>query len=277
MRIELRKINVSRMSDLLNNIENNIDFYMNSENNEIKIYDATFTLEEISEPLDANGKNEIDLSEEELIFQVLKWKENYLIGKLLHKKLRNFEDKYYGTFYERGFWAYICHLPIFRKYIKNRYFSFTNKETDDEEDNGKEKETIKSKIERFYLCQNAPSRTGIMFNWMLTDCLYDENKLYDLAEVGFSYIDSVKAIYERSFHKNKNIVKAFVIGIINNNRSSAFKDAKNNYRSKIPTHISNIAALNLLDSYDNFNELVTKITMEQKHIIAIYEREKNKV
>lgn len=109
---------------------------------------------------------------------------------------------------------------------------------------------------------------------MLTDCLYDQNKKYDLSEVGFSFIDSVKAIYERSFHLNKKIVKAFVQGIINNNKSAAFKDTKTNYRSIIPTHISNIAALNLLDSYDNYSDLVKKITLEQGNIISIYEKEK---
>ena len=273
MKIELRKISTSRYNDLLNNINVNLDFYMNSEKMDIHIYDDICTLEEISEPINNGEKIEIEISEEDLKFlsTILKWKENYLVGKLLHKKLQQYEYKYYGVFYERGFWAYICHHPMFRKYIKNRYFSGTVEESEDEDDRN---EDVMKKIERFFLCKGTPSRTGVMFNWMLTDSLYDKYKMYELSEVGFSFIDSVKAIYERSFHMNKRIVKAFVQGIINNNRSAAFKDTKTNYRSIIPTHISNIAALNSLDSYDSYNDLVQKITLEQKHIIVLYEKER---
>lgn len=273
MKIELKKINTSRLNDLYNNIDKNIDFYMDFNKTDIIIYDDTCTLDEISEPLDPNAKIEIEIPEDDLKFSstILKWRENYLIGKLLHKKLLQYEKKFYGIFYEKGFWAYLCHLPIFRKYIKNRYFTYDNEETEDESEIY---ENNLKKIERFYLCKGSVSRTGVMFNWMLTDCLYDQNKKYDLSEVGFSFIDSVKAIYERSFHLNKKIVKAFVQGIINNNKSAAFKDTKTNYRSIIPTHISNIAALNLLDSYDNYSDLVKKITLEQGNIISIYEKEK---
>lgn len=273
MKIELRKISTSRYNDLLNNINVNVDFYMNSEKTDIHIYDDVCTLEEISEPISNGEKIEIEISEEDLKFlsTILKWKENYLVGKLLHKKLQQYESKFYGVFYERGFWAYICHHPMFRKYIKNRYFSGVVEESEDEDDKN---EDVVKKIERFFLCKGTASRTGVMFNWMLTDSLYDKYKMYELSEVGFSFIDSVKAIYERSFHMNKRIVKAFVQGIINNNRSAAFKDTKTNYRSIIPTHISNIAALNSLDSYDSYNDLVKKITLEQKHIIVLYEKER---
>ena len=158
---------------------------------------------------------------------------------------------------------------MFRKYIKNRYFSGMVEESDDDDDKN---EDVVKKIERFFLCKGTASRTGVMFNWMLTDSLYDKHKMYELSEVGFSFIDSVKAIYERSFHMNKRIVKAFVQGIINNNRSAAFKDTKANYRSIIPTHISNIAALNSLDSYDDYKDLVNKITIEQSNIIKMYNK-----
>lgn len=273
MRIELKKIVFSRLNDLYNNMNKNIDFYTDYNKTDIKIYDDVCTLDDISEPISSNEKIEIDISDEDLKFPptILKWKENYLVGKLLHKKLLSFENKFYGVLYEKGFWAYICHLPIFRKYIKNRYFTENSKDSEDEDEVN---EDIIKKIERFYLCKGTASRTGVMFNWMLTDSLYDKNKNYELSEVGFSFIDSVKAIYERSFHLNKRIVKAFVQGIINNNKSAAFKDTKNNYRSIIPTHISNIAALNLLDSYEDYFELVQKITLEQKSIISIYEKEK---
>ena len=184
-----------------------------------------------------------------------------------------FRRSYYWYFLSNQIFRllYLCHHPLFRKYIKNRYFSGVVEESDDEDDKN---EDIVKKIERFFLCKGTASRTGVMFNWMLTDCLFDKYKMYELSEVGFSFIDSVKAIYERSFHLNKRIVKAFVQGIINNNRSAAFKDTKNNYRSIIPTHISNIAALNLLDSYENYGELVQKIALEQKHIITLYEKER---
>lgn len=271
MKIELRKISISEYNNLLNNINANLDFYMNPEKTDIHIYDDIRTLEEISEPINNSEKIEIEILEEDLKFlsTILKWKENYLVGKLLHKKLQQYEYKFYGVFYERGFWAYICHHPMFRKYIKNRYFTGVVDDSDDEDDKN---ENVVKKIERFFLCKGTTSRTGVMFNWMLTDSLYDKYKMYKLSEVGFSFIDSVKAIYERSFHMNKRIVKAFVQGIINNNKSAAFKDTKTNYRSIIPTHISNIAALNSLDSYDDYKDLVNKITLEQSNIIKMYNR-----
>jgi|GEM_PF-2527435 hypothetical protein len=271
MKIELRKISISEYNNLLNNINANLDFYMNPEKTDIHIYDDIRTLEEISEPINNSEKIEIEILEEDLKFlsTILKWKENYLVGKLLHKKLQQYEYKFYGVFYERGFWAYICHHPMFRKYIKNRYFTGVVDDSDDEDDKN---ENVVKKIERFFLCKGTTSRTGVMFNWMLTDSLYDKYKMYELSEVGFSFIDSVKAIYERSFHMNKRIVKAFVQGIINNNKSAAFKDTKTNYRSIIPTHISNIAALNSLDSYDDYKDLVNKITLEQSNIIKMYNR-----
>lgn len=269
MKIELRMFNVSRYNDILNNVKNNIDFYMDFNKAELLIYDGKYTLEELSEPLNSSEKIEIDVSDDDLSFSsnMMRWKENFNVGKMLHKKLQVHSGKYLGIFYEPGFWAYLCHLPVFRKYIKNRYLSGLAEDEDDEESAN---EDIVKKIVRFFLCKGTSTRTGVMFNWMLTDCLYDNKKNYDLVEIGFSFIDSVKAIYERSFHKNKLIVKAFVQGIENNYRSPAFKDTKNNFRSIIPTHISNIAALNCLDSYDNYYELVNKITSEQKHIIDFY-------
>ena len=265
MKIELKKIKLTYYSDLLNNIKDNISFYSDYNVKELTINNDKVTLDDISEPLSSSEKLEIEINEVDLIFRSMaKWKENASIGKLLHRKLSSYEKKYLGTFYESNFWAYLAHLPIFRKYINERYF--VNSFEEDKEDNVGA--SLVEKIKRYFLFKGTISRTGIMFNWALTDCLHSNVKQYELCDIAFSYIDSVKAIYERSFRKNRLIVQAFVQGIINNGKSTAFKNSE--YRSIIPTHISNIAALNMLDSYDSYSELVNKITVEQAHIIALY-------
>lgn len=131
---------------------------------------------------------------------------------------------------------------------------------------------IIDKIKRYFFGEGIVTRTGIIFNWQLTNCLYYKNigdKSDELCNIAFSYIDSVKAIFERSFRKNPVIIKAFVEGIIRNNKSKAFTNSK--YRTLIPTHISNVAALNCFDAY-TYRELVEKIAYEQKILIDEYNK-----
>lgn len=262
MEVILKK--VIELQFLKSNIYLNKEFYLNEDKNELLIDGNIVTIDDISEPIMDNAK--IDLSDDEFM-QFLnreKWKQNYDIGKLLYKKLNRFSD-ISGDFLDDSFWTYITHIPCVKKYIIRRYFNTVN-----EEDEKSMK--IVDKIKRYFFGEGIVSRTGIIFNWQLTNCLYYKNigdKSDELCNVAFSYIDSVKAIFERSFRKNPVIVKAFVEGIIRNNRSKAFTNSK--YRTLIPTHISNVGALNCFDAY-TYRELVEKITYEQKILIDEYNK-----
>ena len=164
-----------------------------------------------------------------------------------------------------SFWAYFTHIPCVKKYIIRRYFNSVSEEDE-------ESMKIIDKIKRYFFGEGIVTRTGIIFNWQLTNCLYYKNigdKSDELCNIAFSYIDSVKAIFERSFRKNPVIIKAFVEGIIRNNKSKAFTNSK--YRTLIPTHISNVAALNCFDAY-TYRELVEKIAYEQKILIDEYNK-----
>lgn len=208
----------------------------------------------------------IDLSDDEFtkFLNREKWKQNCDIGKLLYKKLSRFTE-ISGDLLDDSFWAYFTHIPCVKKYIIRRYFNSVSEEDE-------ESMKIIDKIKRYFFGEGIVTRTGIIFNWQLTNCLYYKNigdKSDELCNIAFSYIDSVKAIFERSFRKNPVIIKAFVEGIIRNNKSKAFTNSK--YRTLIPTHISNVAALNCFDAY-TYRELVEKIAYEQKILIDEYNK-----
>lgn len=263
MEVVLKK--VVELQFLKSNINQNIEFYLNEEKNDLIIDGETVTIDDISEPIMDNAT--IDLSDDEFtkFLNREKWKQNYDIGKLLYKKLVRFSE-ISGDLLDESFWVYITHIPCVKKYIIRRYFNSVNEEDE-------QSMKIIDKIKRYFFGKSTHiTRTGIIFNWQLTNCLYYKNigdKSDELCNVAFSYIDSVKAIFERSFRKNPVIVKAFVEGIIRNNRSRAFTNSK--YRTLIPTHISNVAALNCFDAY-TYRELVEKIAYEQKILIDEYNK-----
>lgn len=264
MEIVLKK--VTELQFLKNSISQNKEFYLNEDYNELIVNGNIISIDDISEPINDNIKIELEDNELTKYLPNKKWKQNYDIGKLLYKKLIGFVE-IQGDILDESFWVYLTHIPCVKKYIVKRYFSSDNE--DDEESM-----RIIDKIKRYFFGEGIVSRTGIIFNYQLTNCLYYKNiggKSDELCSIAFSFIDSVKAIYERSFRKNPLIVKAFVEGIIRNNRSRAFTDTK--YRTLIPTHISNVAALNCFDAY-TYRDLVEKITYEQQILIDEYNREK---
>lgn len=264
---------VHEFQRLKNHIETNLSFYTDKSCNDIFIEGKKYSIEELSIPISSSAFINLEENELSVHLNKEKWKQNYEIGKIFYKKL-NAYNEYIGDISHKNFWAYITHCSIIKNYIIDRYFNKTNINTEEEDS---AQLTIVQKVERYFFGERQITRTGIIFNWALTNCLYYKdigNVSDDLCLTAFSYIDSVKAIYERNFKKNPLIVKAFVQGIIKNNRSIAFKDQKFKYRSKIPTHISNIAAINFFDAY-TYAELVQKITDEQKILIEEYEYEKS--
>ncbi len=269
MDIVLKKI--VDMDLLIKSVEKNYDFYTNAHIDKLILNGDEKTIDDISLQLFENGKINLSDSEFTQFLSYKNWKQNYEIGKILYKKLSVFSDKS-GFLSDYSFYTYITHIPCVKKYIIKRFISSVD--TENEEDS---KIKLKEKILKYFFCKGQLDRTGVIFYWKLTEYMHYGSNYFDkgdeLSLVAFNFIDSVKAIYERNFSiekkvsKNPYIIKAFTEGIIRNSKSSAFKDIK--YRSIIPTHISNVAAVNCFDAY-TYEELVDKITYEQKILIDDY-------
>lgn len=270
MRIEFNKFRRDRYEQLKNNIADNLDFYAGKTKN-LYIDNEIIPFENLLESLKIDGVAFINIDDNDLKIRRLEnWKQNFELGKLLHRKLFETSKNNFGKLIDEKFWAYLAHTNPFKEYIYNRFFA-SEMSKEDESDDAID-EAQERKIKRYFFSEGGhSSRIGLKFYWHLTYLLYDERKLYEHSEVAFRYIDSVKAIYERNLRKNNLIIKAFVQGIINNDKHIAFRNDK--YRTIIPTHINNMAAINLLDAYD-YNGLVNKITNEQKILIDQFNQER---
>ena len=176
------------------------------------------------------------------------------IGMLLHRDLSSAGTLPRNLFYEKEFWAYLS-LTCFFDIVRELRLK----------DDGKINE---DKIARFYFNVGGISRTGLLFIWALIDKL-DSSDNYEITHTAFEFIDPVKAIFERTMGKNPVILKAFVQGIINNEKNSLFKG--NEFRSKVPSNISCYASINMLDALE-YDELVEVITKQQKLIISTRKR-----
>ena len=121
-----------------------------------------------------------------------------------------------------------------------------------------------NKIKQFYFNAGEISRTGLLFLWVMVDRLGSQND-FEITHTAFEFVDPVKAILERTMSKNPAMLRAFVQGIINNNKDSRFKSDK--FRSKVPSHISCYASVSVLEALE-YDELVNVITEQQKAIIA---------
>ena len=173
------------------------------------------------------------------------------VGMELHKDFKSSEVEIpTNILYEKELWAYIS-LTSFKDVVKELRLK----------DEGK---ITPNKIKQFYFNTGGVSRTGLLFLWVMVDRLNSEDE-FDITNTAFEFIDPVKAILERTMSKNPSILRAFVQGIINNNKDSRFKSDK--YRSKVPSNISCYASVNVLDVLD-YNELVKVITEQQKAIIT---------
>ena len=180
MRIELMKIRQDAYSELKNTVDLNYDFYLDSKNDKIIFNQEEVNISSICETV-SNDSIDLEYGDLEFSSSIMKWKENYLVGKLLYTKLLSFSNKSYGVLHENSFWAYLCLQPILKDYIIKRFITNCDDDEkyDDTSESGDEKTT--SKIQR-YLLQNEKfgqvTRNGLMFDWLLTDCLYD-NTLND--------------------------------------------------------------------------------------------------
>jgi len=172
------------------------------------------------------------------------------IGIQLHKDLKsNVVNIPRNMLYEKEIWAYLS-LTIFRDVVKELRLKDSGKVTG-------------NKIKQFYFNSGTISRTGLLFLWVMVDRLNSEDD-FEITHTAFEFIDPVKAVLERTMSRNPNIIRAFVQGIINNNKDSRFKSDR--FRSKVPSHISCYASVNVLDVLE-YDELVDVITEQQKSII----------
>jgi hypothetical protein len=174
------------------------------------------------------------------------------IGMQLHKDLQKATASIpRNVFYEKELWAYLS-MTVFKNIVKDLRLKDEDKIT-------------ANKISQFYFNSGEISRTGLMFLLVMVDRLNSQDD-FEITHTAFEFVDPVKAILERTMSKNPNIIRAFVQGIINNNKDSRFKSDK--YRSKVPSNISCYASVNILDSLE-YDELVYVITQEQQAVFAI--------
>jgi len=271
MKIELKKIKRVYYDYLYNDVISNMNKYVG--NDEMVFYydDRKMTIEDMSESVLVNGSPvfaNIDISEQinklnsrKVAMRVIDFKISKILFVALNSKVPR------KILYENEFWTYLSHT-IFKDYIIKRYF-YNNEDSDDED----QKDSIMNKIRRYFFssttqkgASNLSSRIGLKFLYSLVDLTYDDREQFKLTELAHRFIDPVKAIYERQIGKNKMIIKSFVKAIEINNYDHRIRSTT--YRTKIPTHISNFASVNLLDAYD-YNELSKLIAKEQTKILML--------
>lgn len=268
MRIKLNEIKRDYYDLLISNINKIKDAYLKNDELIYDLGDRKIYFDEMCEPIVEGAEYFIDIEMSDLKYDnYMKHRQNFLIAKKLHHQLSLKNNIPKNILYSEYFWTYLAHQQPFKTFICERYIKSDYEDFEDYEEDDARKKDLVSKIKRFYFFKEKISRTGIMFLWSMADKTYRPNTAdpYEFTNIAFQYIDSVKAIYERNFSKNKDIILAFIEGIKINNRSSYFKDK--NYRSLIPTHISNVAAINMLDAY-SYKELVDFVAKEQAFIIA---------
>lgn len=162
--------------------------------------------------------------------------------------------------YDRYLWTYL-NLTFFKKAIYIIYF-----EKDVQNCNKKGEDLKRDKVERYYFNECDPSkldRTGFRFNWYMGEIL-DAKNHEERCKTAFEFIDSVKAIGERTLSNNYDVLNAYVDAIIKNNKNSKFKDKE--LRKVIPAHINCCAAVLMYDAYE-YDELVDIIADEQMAVI----------
>jgi hypothetical protein len=152
--------------------------------------------------------------------------------------------------YEKEFWAYLS-MTCFKDVVRELRLKDTGNITE-------------NKIKKFYFNAGEISRTGLLFLWVMVDRLNSEDD-FEITHTAFEFVDPVKAVLERTMSKNPAILRAFVQGIINNEKDAKFKSDK--FRSKVPSHISCYASISMLDALD-YEELIEIITQEQQAIIS---------
>ena len=219
--------------------------------------------------MSCNGKLvliDIDLEKYEKIVNlpIYTYQKNAMISKELIADLRPIDSSISiepKVFYDKEIWSFL-NVFVFRDIIWKLYFQKNDEVSDiTEEQNGSQK--IKDKISRYYLNYSSfrsPTRTGFRFLWILGFLTDVENHI-ERTQAAFEYIDPVKAIFERSISRNRDILNAYIDAILVNRKMRGLKSNKR--RSKVPTHINNLAAANLLDAYQ-YIELVDFLAEQQR-------------
>lgn len=166
-----------------------------------------------------------------------------------------FEKIPMNVMYDSNVWTYL-NMVVLRKYVEKLYFSTKAKNPCD-------------RISRclFNLCDHSKmDRTGMRFLWYMGVCL--ELTIHpDRALVAFEFIDPVKAVAERKMSCNNMILRAFVEGIMLNDKNPLLKNDE--LRKIVPYHISCYTGVRNLDGFD-YDELVSIIAKEQKRILNLY-------
>lgn len=214
-------------------------------------------VEEYSEPIVIDGQAvelDIDLDKYQAILNEdsFGYTKNAKVGMLLHKDLRSDTvDIPRNIFYDYEVWAYLSLICFKDIVIRLREKGL--------------KQITEKTLKQFYFNVGPIDRVGLMFLWCMVDRLESEND-YDITHTAFEFVDPVKnMLATTSLSKGSNILRAFVQGIIINNRDSRFKSDK--FRSKVTSNVSCYASISMLEAL-SYEELVEVITQHQKAVIS---------
>ena len=169
------------------------------------------------------------------------------LGKKLHTEFSLINNIPENILYEKEVWAYL-NCFVFFDLVKKRYLS---DEFESESDD---------KIGRLFFCNGSQiDRTGLRWLWVLANSTYDNEYQYGLLETAREYIDPVKAIFERELGRNPIVFKSFVRALQLNNDKRIRSDK---YKSIIPTHIRNLATMEIYESVEKIDDLANIFARE---------------
>lgn len=156
--------------------------------------------------------------------------------------------------YEKEVWAYLNCFILFSA-VKKRHFR------NDGDFNNEDK--VKRVL--FSDCSTI-DRSGFRWLWALAEASYDNDRLFSLTETAHRFVDPVKALYERALGTNKVLFKAFIRSIQLLDYDPRIRS--NKYRSVLLTHIRNLAAMKIYESYDSVEELARVFSEDIKAFIG---------
>ncbi len=254
MLIELKEIKSDKTGELLDRCISDYEQYQSitvtkDELDEISDY-ITYNNNQLTVDLDIERYQEIVDS------NLQQYEKKAQLCYLIFKEFKDINGYMlpFNIAFKEEVWTYL-NLAYFRDMIMKLLF-------DDDED-----KYYNSRIKRYYFNYGNISkidRTSFRFFWYFAYALDGD---LERLMIAWEFIDPVKSVFERTIARNPRIIKAYVDSIKNNNCDTRFKSDK--YRKLIPKNFNSYAAITMLDSIEEYDELVDVVSALQKELLNI--------
>lgn len=238
MQLKLKRIK----SDLYDELIKNIDYKNFFDKSQNEIYK---NIEKYSEDLLIDGKEVIIEIDPDNYLSVVKnhkkGDSSIKIAEMLHRDfIYNGKHIPLGIMLEKELWTYL-NMTIFFDVTMEKYCY--DRLTKD----------MSGKIERtFFNKDSKVDRTGLRYLWILADATEYEGN-YELTEIAWKFIDTFKALHECVIGKSTFVDKAIALSFKKLNLDPRIKNENN--RRLLPLHLRNFACSNMIDSYDDVENL----------------------